>query len=54
MLQIAESVPSAISTKHGAGYHMWDIELKTFFEMLYVKVSSKHFYVQLLTMTVVD
>lgn len=35
LIQIAETVPSAITTKHGAGCHMWNIQLKTFFDMLY-------------------
>lgn len=40
--QIAETVPSAITTRHGAGSHMWDIQLKTFFDMLYVHFPSEH------------
>ncbi|KAF6239921.1 hypothetical protein HO173_001529 [Letharia columbiana] len=36
LIQIAETVPSAITTKHGGGCHMWNIQLKTFFDMLYV------------------
>lgn len=36
LIQIAETVPSAITTRHGGGSHMWDIQLKNFFAMLYV------------------
>ncbi|KAG6993742.1 hypothetical protein G7Y79_00051g086620 [Physcia stellaris] len=35
VLQIGLAIPSVISTHHGAGFHMWDIQLKTFFSMLY-------------------
>lgn len=35
LIQIAETVPSAITTRHGGGFHMWDIRFKKFFDMLY-------------------
>ena len=37
LFHIAEIVPSAVSNRHGGGYHMWDIRLKTFFDLLYVR-----------------
>ncbi len=41
LFQIAEIVPSAISTRHGGGSHMWDMRLKTFFDRLYVRSPSE-------------
>ncbi|KAM0803966.1 hypothetical protein BDR22DRAFT_886260 [Usnea florida] len=35
VLQIGETVPTILGTRHGAGTHMWNIEMHTFFEMLY-------------------
>lgn len=41
LFQIAEIVPSAVATRHGGGSHMWDIRLKTFFDLLYVRSPSE-------------
>ena len=34
--QIAETTVSGICTQHGIGHHMYDIQLRTFFKILYV------------------
>ena len=36
LTQIGLSVPSLLTAKHGGGLHMWQIQLKSFFTMLYV------------------
>ncbi len=36
LFQIAVIIPSAMIIRRGGGSHMWDIRLKTFFDMLYV------------------
>lgn len=36
MGQVGFTVVSVYSLKSGGGYHMWDVQLKGFFELLYV------------------
>lgn len=39
--QIAQSIPSAMTTRHGGGVHMWNVQMKQFFALLYwVNLSS--------------
>lgn len=41
LLQVAETVPSGIVTRYGGGTHMWNVQLQTFFDMLYwVNISA--------------
>ncbi|KAF6227624.1 hypothetical protein HO173_012153 [Letharia columbiana] len=35
LLQIGETIPSGIVTRYGGGTHMWNVQLQTFFRMLY-------------------
>ncbi|KAM0798522.1 hypothetical protein BDR22DRAFT_808975 [Usnea florida] len=41
LLQVAETIPSGIVTRYGGGTHMWNVQLQTFFDMLYwVNISA--------------
>lgn len=41
LLQIGETIPSGIVTRYGGGTHMWNVQLQTFFKMLYwVNISA--------------
>lgn len=33
--QIGETIPSALTTRHGCGVHIWNVRMKAFFRMLY-------------------
>ncbi|CAD6593760.1 MAG: hypothetical protein ASARMPRED_007916 [Alectoria sarmentosa] len=35
LLQIGQTIPSGIVTRYGGGTHMWNVQLQTFFDMLY-------------------
>lgn len=35
LLQLGETIPSGTVTRYGGGSHMWNVQLQTFFKMLY-------------------